>query len=148
MGTKDLLQPKTTQSSTTHKINQRKRNQRQATRRSKPTPKASQPCYQWMPKSLVFHLNNGYAWVPKMILQPGTLVTSSPHTAPQRLPKIVEPTSKLVWRPKQSATQLTPSKVDSHKQTTTKNNQVWGPKSASTPSPPPPPWKPAQNVIQ
>ena len=101
-----------------------------------------------MPKSLVFHLNNGYSWVPKMILQPGTLVTSSPHTAPQRLPKIVEPTSKLVWWPKQLATQLTPSKVDSHQQTTTKNHQVWRPKSASTPSSPPPPKKPAQNVIQ
>ena len=132
---KDLLQPKSTQSSTRQKITQHKRHQQEATRRSKPTTNASQPCYQWwIPKSSIIHVDNGYAWV-----QPRTLVTSSPHIAPQRLPKIVEPTSKLVWRPKESATQLTPSKVDSHQQTTTKNHQVWRPKSASTPSPPPPP---------
>ena len=79
---KDLLQPKTTQSATKHKINQCRRHQRQATWRSKPTPKANQPCYQWIPKSSIVHLDNGYVCVPKMTLQPGVSMTSSPHTVP------------------------------------------------------------------
>ena len=101
---KDLLQPKSTQSFTQEKITQPTRHQQQTTRRSKATPKASHNCYQWIPKPLMIHLENGYAWVTKMLLQPGVSVTSSPHTAPQRLPKFVEPTSKLVWQPKQSTT--------------------------------------------
>ena len=93
-------------------------------------------------------LGNGYAWVPKMLLHPGVLVTPSNTKATPMLTKTMDPTPKLVWWPKQLAIPLKPSLVDSPKQTSSRIHQVWRPKFDSTPSSLLPTQKPANRVIQ